>query len=109
VLFLLPDGTGFIREVCLDCPECYDEWIIVSYQSGTDADRTCSFPGSGFFKSSPWAGKITSPLMLHDLKAGTQSAAAKIVSDVMESCRNEGSIVLSMDRHQPREILSGEI
>jgi hypothetical protein len=25
VLFLLPDGTGFIREVCLDCPECYDE------------------------------------------------------------------------------------
>nr|WP_319494219.1 hypothetical protein [uncultured Desulfobacter sp.] len=54
-------------------------------------------------------GKFTSPLMLHDLKAGTQSAAAKIVSDVMEPCRNEGSIILSMDRHQPQEILSGEI
>jgi len=54
-------------------------------------------------------GKFTSPLMLHDLGAGPQSAAAKIVSDVMESCRNEGSIVLFMDRHQPREILSREI
>jgi hypothetical protein len=47
--------------------------------------------------------------MLHDLGAGPQSAAAKIVSDVMASCRNEGSIVLSMDRRYPREILSGEI
>nr|WP_319494217.1 hypothetical protein [uncultured Desulfobacter sp.] len=54
-------------------------------------------------------GKFTSPLMRHDLGAEPQSATAKIVSDVMESCRNEDSIILFMDRRQPREILSGEI
>ncbi len=47
--------------------------------------------------------------MRHDLGAEPQSATAKIVSDVMESCRNEDSIILFMDRRQPREILSGEI
>jgi hypothetical protein len=25
VLQILPDGTHIVREVCLDCPECYDE------------------------------------------------------------------------------------
>jgi hypothetical protein len=25
VLQILPDGTGIIHKVCLDCPECYDE------------------------------------------------------------------------------------
>jgi hypothetical protein len=52
--------------------------------------------------------KFTSPLTLHDLGAGPQSTAAKIVSDVMAFCRHEGSIiVLSMDRRQPWEIFSG--
>jgi hypothetical protein len=25
VLIITPHGTAIIREVCLDCPECYDE------------------------------------------------------------------------------------
>lgn len=54
-------------------------------------------------------GKFTKPLMLHCLGAGPQPTAAEIVSDVIESCRNAGSIVLPLDRRQPREILSGEI
>jgi homoserine dehydrogenase len=65
------------------------------------------FPAADSLNRVREPGKFTSPLMLHDLGAGPQSTAVEIVSDVMESCRNEGSIVLFMDRRQPREILSG--
>jgi len=67
-------------------------------------------PGCGFLNPVRVPGKFACPLMLHDLGAGPRSAAAKIVSDVMESCRNEGSILpFHGQAATPGDLIRGDI